>query len=247
MQRLRIAVSILMFAVVAFAGPSAGSALAGQEKVDMCHLTGNGEFNLISIAEPAVEAHLAHGDHLPDSDGNCDSDQDGIFDNVDNCPLHPNPDQADHYGAEAGDACEDLDGDGMLDVDEEHFCLSIDGNTYIEQGTAQCYTHFGNVAVANGDGAVAEAYSGNDNSAIAIGNNAFARAAKGNGNSAEALRDNAFAHVFYGDNNVATANGDSAVAEAYGGNNNSATSDGPYTCAGNGDSGEIAYNEDLCH
>jgi len=35
---------------------------AGQEKVDVCHITGNGRSHTINIAEPAVAAHVAHGD-----------------------------------------------------------------------------------------------------------------------------------------------------------------------------------------
>jgi hypothetical protein len=35
---------------------------AGQEKVEVCHLTGNGSSHTIDIARPAVAAHVAHGD-----------------------------------------------------------------------------------------------------------------------------------------------------------------------------------------
>lgn len=35
---------------------------AGQQKVDVCHVTGNGSSHTINIAQPAVAAHLAHGD-----------------------------------------------------------------------------------------------------------------------------------------------------------------------------------------
>jgi hypothetical protein len=34
----------------------------GQEKVDVCHVTGSGKSHTINIAEPAVAAHVAHGD-----------------------------------------------------------------------------------------------------------------------------------------------------------------------------------------
>ena len=43
---------------------TAPAAIAGQPKVDVCHRTGAGGFNLINVAAPAVPAHLAHGDHL---------------------------------------------------------------------------------------------------------------------------------------------------------------------------------------
>jgi hypothetical protein len=35
---------------------------AGQEKMDVCHKTGNGGEHTINIAAPAVPAHVAHGD-----------------------------------------------------------------------------------------------------------------------------------------------------------------------------------------
>ncbi len=37
----------------------------GQNKVDVCHVTGNGSYILITIAEPALPAHLNHGDGQP--------------------------------------------------------------------------------------------------------------------------------------------------------------------------------------
>ncbi|HVX91241.1 MAG TPA: thrombospondin type 3 repeat-containing protein [Candidatus Paceibacterota bacterium] len=60
------------------------------------------------------------------TEGVVDSDGDGIPDNVDNCPLTPNPDQADTDGDGVGDACdncplkanplqEDFDHDGIGD------------------------------------------------------------------------------------------------------------------------------------
>jgi len=45
-----------------------------------------------------------------------DSDNDGVTDNIDNCPNTPNYDQADLDGDGAGDVCDDdTDGDGMPD------------------------------------------------------------------------------------------------------------------------------------
>jgi len=60
----------------------------------------DGEFNVnkITIVEP------------PDADG------DRVPDRADNCPLIPNPDQADNDGDDQGDVCDDDDdGDGVLD------------------------------------------------------------------------------------------------------------------------------------
>ena len=44
-----------------------------------------------------------------------DSDGDGVLDDVDNCVDLPNPDQRDDNANMIGDACEDRDGDGVLD------------------------------------------------------------------------------------------------------------------------------------
>ena len=37
----------------------------GKNKVEICHLTGNGKYVTISVAESAVPAHMAHGDMYP--------------------------------------------------------------------------------------------------------------------------------------------------------------------------------------
>jgi hypothetical protein len=47
---------------------------------------------------------------------NLDGDGDGVLDDIDNCPLIPNPDQADFEGDGVGDVCDsDTDGDGLPD------------------------------------------------------------------------------------------------------------------------------------
>ncbi len=39
------------------------------QKVTVCHVTGNGSYHAIEINVNALPAHLAHGDYLPDADG----------------------------------------------------------------------------------------------------------------------------------------------------------------------------------
>ncbi len=55
---------ILIFAVGLLLASS--TAMAGQPKVDVCH-----KGHMINVAAPAVPAHLAHGDQLPDCAGVC--------------------------------------------------------------------------------------------------------------------------------------------------------------------------------
>lgn len=40
------------------------NAFAGQTKTDVCHSHGDGSYDLITVADPAVDSHLAHGDAL---------------------------------------------------------------------------------------------------------------------------------------------------------------------------------------
>ncbi|MCB0173094.1 MAG: hypothetical protein KDI02_17485 [Anaerolineae bacterium] len=239
--------SLLLTALVLF-GPLAGVALAGQDKVAICHLKGNGSYKVINVSENALDAHLNHGDKIVgvDVDENCeplgsadDADSDGVLDAQDNCVDVANPNQEDRYGTTAGDACEDVDGDGTLDVNEANFCLSIDGVLLENRGTAVCDSSATtgqepNIAIADGD--VAEAYAGvnsdgtpsdsDNNQATALGYEAFALATNGDNNSATATGDYASAGALGGNNNSAIATGESAYASANIGNNNSATATG---------------------
>ncbi|NQY05922.1 MAG: thrombospondin type 3 repeat-containing protein, partial [Flavobacteriaceae bacterium] len=47
-----------------------------------------------------------------------DSDSDGIYDYIDNCPLVANPDQSDNNNNGVGDLCDDWDNDGVIDIDD---------------------------------------------------------------------------------------------------------------------------------
>ena len=51
----------------------ATGAIAGgnNEKVTLCHRTGNGSFHQITVSVHAMPAHLRHGDVLPDDYGDC--------------------------------------------------------------------------------------------------------------------------------------------------------------------------------
>jgi len=52
---------------------------------------------------------------LLDMDPPVDTDEDGLLDDEDNCPLSPNPDQRDSDMNGVGDACDDADQDGVVD------------------------------------------------------------------------------------------------------------------------------------
>ena len=57
-----------------------------------------------------------------------DSDQDGYYDTIDNCPLVLNPNQTDSNGDGIGDLCSDLDEDGIIDNSVEK--LLFQGHTF---------------------------------------------------------------------------------------------------------------------
>lgn len=100
--------------------PSAGSfwGVTAPERIERIHFgltmggtTTNGSFGI---------------DDLIVGDGNVDTDGDGVFNFFDNCPLTPNPDQADIDADGLGDVCEDCPFDPNNDLDADGICSDVD-------------------------------------------------------------------------------------------------------------------------
>ena len=97
-------------------------------KVDICHITGNGSYHVINVSTSAQSAHLAHGDHLAgtfylDADGDGQGDpgitsdcmDPGYVDNGDDCD---DSDDTTYDGAE--EICDDgVDNDCDGEIDED--------------------------------------------------------------------------------------------------------------------------------
>jgi hypothetical protein len=62
-------------ATLAIAVPGGMTLAAKADKVDVCHIAGNGNVQVISVSGNAVAAHQAHGDALY-VDGECQSEGD---------------------------------------------------------------------------------------------------------------------------------------------------------------------------
>ena len=62
---------------------------------------------LIPVQTLLMEPQLTQTDALTQMQTRTDTDGDGIFDDVDNCPLIANPDQADWNNNGVGDVCGD--------------------------------------------------------------------------------------------------------------------------------------------
>lgn len=90
--------------------------LRSSNLVHICHHTGNGEFIAIEVNESAVPAHLAHGDYLPDADGDGYTAVGACSGSMDDCDdTNPNV----HPGAaEICDNGIDDDCDGLTDADD---------------------------------------------------------------------------------------------------------------------------------
>ena len=67
-MKLRFAlllVAVLAITIAMSTDFTAASSAAPEEKVQICHKTGNGSFHLISVSINAESAHIAHGDGQP--------------------------------------------------------------------------------------------------------------------------------------------------------------------------------------
>ena len=69
-KRLAVSGGLALVLVVAL-GATAVAGGQKDHKVAVCHVTGNGKVVEISVAMPAVDAHLGHGDTLADDYGEC--------------------------------------------------------------------------------------------------------------------------------------------------------------------------------
>jgi hypothetical protein len=120
--------------VASLKGPGAGlAALAFEPQGDKLYATEPGALRiydastgvaLASIVDPAIvqPAGVCLGSVAAFAAAPAtDTDGDGVPDDDDNCPAVPNPDQADHDGDGAGDAC-----DACLDQDADGLCIAED-------------------------------------------------------------------------------------------------------------------------
>ena len=55
------------------------------DKITVCHKNGNGQFQPLTIAQSAIASHLAHGDYLPDQDGDGHSAPGSCTGSMDDC------------------------------------------------------------------------------------------------------------------------------------------------------------------
>jgi hypothetical protein len=67
----RLLVTALVPAMVLVSVMTASAVGSPQDKVAICHQTGNGGSHLITVSGNALQAHLGHGDSLPDEYGDC--------------------------------------------------------------------------------------------------------------------------------------------------------------------------------
>ncbi len=54
--------SIFFASLITLGSALSYTAIAKPARVDICHLTGNGEYIVIEVSENAADAHMRHGD-----------------------------------------------------------------------------------------------------------------------------------------------------------------------------------------
>ena len=86
----------------------------GQNKVTVCHIAGNGAFHPLQVNQNALAIHLAHGDYLPDADGDGYTAIGACTGSQDDCD---DTDAAIHPGVE--EVCDGVDNNCDGQTDEE--------------------------------------------------------------------------------------------------------------------------------
>jgi hypothetical protein len=76
-MRIRSRPQLFVLLLVPLLALAAAGAFAGQDKAYVCHINGDGTYNLIHIGDPAYPAHIDHGDMDP-IDFWADNDADGF-------------------------------------------------------------------------------------------------------------------------------------------------------------------------
>ena len=77
MKNLKRLLTLALFGIAAcqkpdntqITGDNSGKLSGPNDKINICHATGNGKFNTISISSNALKSHLEHGDYVLDVDG----------------------------------------------------------------------------------------------------------------------------------------------------------------------------------
>jgi hypothetical protein len=110
-------------------------------------------------------------------------------------------------------------------------CVSVNGVTLVQIGTAECTStpsegSLPNIAIANGDHSFAAAHTGDNNQARANGPGSRATAARGGNNIATATGDHSSASAVFSENGVATATGKNSSATVSLSTNGAATATG---------------------
>jgi hypothetical protein len=137
-----------------------------QSKSNICHVDDDGLFHVVNVADPAVAAHVEHGDHLvtaevcgDDIDNNCDRQVDEGCAAV-TCPCEDLKPIAD-LGLRGGDLCSESD--YVLSFGSAGpFSRSGFATSSVENGNTSCLWQFGTLELARADFTAAEAEACHD-------------------------------------------------------------------------------------